>query len=298
MLLRAVSALFTGYCFEFAPVGSSGMKPEHLGVQHDIWSGSLAMKMQDNTILITGGGSGIGRALAEAFHKLGNRVVIAGRREAVLAETAAANPGMEFEPMDTANPESIQAAAGRILQRFPELNVVINNAGVQRFHDFAKTGLDEAAAKEEIETNIWGVMRVIDAFVPHLKTVRDASIVNVSSGLAFIPLAPFPVYCATKAFVHSFSVSLRHQLRDVGIRVVELAPPWVATDLGAKHPPEVMPEPISGTAPGPMPLDAFIAAAMEELASDKDELPVAQSKFLHASGVGERAAATFAMINH
>jgi uncharacterized oxidoreductase len=254
--------------------------------------------MQGNTILITGGGSGIGRGLAEAFHQLGNKVIIAGRREAVLAATAAASSGMEFVVLDAASAESIHAAAKTVVARFPELNVVINNAGVQRFHDIAEaSGLNEALATEEIDTNIWGVLRMTDAFLPHLMTKADAVIVNVSSGLAFVPLAQFPVYCATKAFVHSFCLSLRHQLKDSGVRVIELAPPWVATDLGATHPPEAMP-PGSGTAQGPMPLDAFIAEAMRELAGGEDELKVAGAKFLYAGGVGEKAAATFAMINH
>jgi uncharacterized oxidoreductase len=136
-----------------------------------------------------------------------------------------------------------------------------------------------------------------DAFLPHLKTKADAVIVNVSSGLAYVPLARFPVYCATKAFVHSYSTSLRHQLQSTGVRVVELAPPWVATDLHAMHPPEAEPEPGAGTAQGPMPLDAFIAAAMLELASGKDVLPVAGAKFLFGSGVGEKETVTFGMIN-
>ena len=257
------------------------------------------MKMLGNTILITGGGSGLGRGLAEAFHKLGNTVIIAGRREPVLAETASANPGMSFAVLDTANAESIAAFAPKILADFPDLNVVINNAGVQRYHHFAgDTGLDEAGAREEIDTNIWGVLRMTDAFLPHLKTKADAAIVTVSSGLAFVPLAQFPVYCATKAFVHSFCLSLRHQLKASSVRVIELAPPWVATDLGATHPPEAMPAPGSRTAPGPMPLDAFIAEAMRELATGEDELKVAGAKFLYAGGVGEKQAATIAMINH
>ena len=250
------------------------------------------MKMQGNTILITGGGSGIGRGLAEAFHKLGNKIVIAGRRESVLAATASANPGMEYEVMDTSNEESIVAAAAKIVKRFPELNVVVNNAGVQRVIDFG-AGYDDAAAQEEIATNISGVLRMTAAFLPHLKTKADAAIVNLSSGLAFVPMARFPVYSATKAFVHSFSMSLRLQLKKTGVRVIELAPPWVKTELDATHDAPTVHEGMS-----PMPLDAFIAAAMEELASDSDELKVAGAKFLYAGGVSEKQAATFEMINH
>ena len=119
-----------------------------------------------------------------------------------------------------------------------------------------------------------------------------ATIINVSSGLAFVPMARFPIYCATKAFVHSFTVSLRHQLKDTGVRVIELAPPWVATDLGGAH---ADPEPEPGR--GPMPLDAFIEAAMKDLASDAEELPVAGAKFLYGAGVGERFAAVFEDMN-
>ena len=252
------------------------------------------MKMQGNTILITGGGSGIGRGLAEAFHKLGNKVIIAGRREAVLQATAAANPGMEYEVLGTSNAESIRNAAAKVVSRFPELNVVVNNAGVQKVIDFAsEAGYDDAAAQEEINTNINGVLRMTAAFLPHLKTQADAAIVNLSSGLAFVPIARYPIYCATKAFVHSFSMSLRLQLAEAGVQVVELAPPWVATELDAAHTTPTVHEGMS-----PMPLADFIAAAMEELASGGDELKVAGAKFLYAGGVSEKQAATFEMINH
>jgi len=251
------------------------------------------MKLDGNTVFITGGGSGIGRGLAEAFHKRGNRVIIGGRRLAVLDQTVAANPGMEAIVIDTANRESIRAASSELIRRFPSLNVVINNAGVQRSVDFGGDAeVDEAAMAEEIDTNINGVLRVTAAFLPHMKTQGAAVIVNVSSGLAFVPMARFPVYCATKAFVHSFSLSLRHQLKNTGVRIVEVAPPWVATDLGAGHTPA---QPHGGLSP--MPLAAFIAAAMEELASDADELPVAGAKFLYNAGVGSQAAAVFGQIN-
>jgi uncharacterized oxidoreductase len=251
------------------------------------------MRTTGNTILITGGGSGIGRGLAEAFHKLGNHVIIGGRRHEVLEQTARANPGMEFLILDTTDRMSIQAAADQVTARFPELNVIINNAGVQRVIDFAADQpVDEGSVAEEINTNVLGVIGMVSAFLPHLKRTPAAVIINVSSGLAFVPIARFPVYCATKAFIHSFSMSLRHQLRDTGVRVVELAPPWVATELDSAHAPQA-----TNTGVKPMPLEAFINAAMVELASDSEELPVAGAKFLHSGGVGEKAAVTFAQLN-
>jgi uncharacterized oxidoreductase len=244
------------------------------------------MKMTGNTILITGGGSGIGGGLAKAFHALGNRVIVAGRRREVLAKS-----GMDFVLLDTKGRASIATAAAEVIGKFPDLNVVINNAGVQRLHDFSGP-VDEAAIDEEIQTNIMGVIGMTTAFLPHLKRKAAATIINVSSGLAFVPRADYPVYCATKAFVHSFTISLRHQLRKTSVRVIELAPPWVATDLGAGH--------TTSEAPpgrGPMPLDAFIDAAMKDLASDAEELPVAGARFLYNSGVGDKAGVAFAQMN-
>jgi uncharacterized oxidoreductase len=196
--------------------------------------------------------------------------------------------------MDTSDPASIQAATEKVLASYPSLNVVINNAGVQRYIDF-NAHYDETKALEEINTNILGVVRVTAAFLPHLKQQADAVVVNVSSGLAFVPMARYPVYCASKAFVHSFSLSLRHQLRETSVRVLELAPPWVESDLHETHPPEG--QPVAQPGRGPMPLNAFIAAAMEELASGNDELPVAGAKFMHAAAVGEKSGALFAGMN-
>jgi uncharacterized oxidoreductase len=251
------------------------------------------MNTTGNTIFITGGGSGIGRGLAEAFHKLGNKVIIGGRRESVLAATAAANPGMEFIVFDAASPESITAGAAELIRRFPTLNVVINNAGVQWQHNFAtETTLNEANVASEIDINILGVLRVSSAFLPHLKQQAAATIVNVTSGLAFTPMAVYPVYCATKAFVHSFSMSLRHQLRETPVRVVELVPPWVGTELAAAQP-----EQADHGEMKPMPLADFIAGAMEALATDGVELPIANAHFLHDSAVAPQAAEVFAMVN-
>jgi uncharacterized oxidoreductase len=253
------------------------------------------MQMTGNTIFITGGGSGIGRGLAEAFHKLGNQVIIGGRRREVLAETAAANPGMEYVVVDTMDAARIRAAAKELTSRWPKLNVVINNAGVQRIENFAEAPVHERDFEQEIETNIYGVLRVTNAFLSHLRQQPSATLINVSSGLAFLPLAQFPVYCATKAFVHSFSMSLRHQLRGTSVRVVELAPPWVRTDLDAQHPGSV---PSSSSGFGPMPLPEFIAAAMQDLATDADELPVAAgAKFLYSAGVSEKAKVVFEQMN-
>jgi uncharacterized oxidoreductase len=251
------------------------------------------MNIKGNTILITGGGSGIGRGLAEAFHKIGNQVIMAGRRRDVLEKTAAANPGMGTVVLDATKPESIRAAAQEVIRGYPNLNVVVNNAGVQYLHDFASDApLDEQGMGAEIDTNILRVIRVSSAFLPHLKSKPIATIINVSSGLAFLPLARYPIYCATKAFVHSFSMSLRHQLKKTNVRVVELAPPWVATDLDAHQGVTTSHEGMS-----PMPIPEFVAAAMQELQSDAEELPVAMSKFLYSAGVGEKAAATFEQIN-
>jgi uncharacterized oxidoreductase len=196
------------------------------------------MKMHSNTMFITGGGSGIGKGLAEAFHKLGNQVIIAGRREDVLKNTCAANPGMSYAVLDAANAASIRSVAESVTSKFPALNCVINNAGVQRYVNFSgNKPLDEKAMQEEIDTNLLGTIRGCAAFLPHLRTKEQATIINVSSGPALVPLSIFPVYCATKAAVHSFTLSLRHQLRDTKVTVIELIPPYVATDLGGPQAP-------------------------------------------------------------
>ena len=246
--------------------------------------GSNDMKMHSNSMFITGGGSGIGKGLAEAFHKLGNHVIIAGRREDVLKNTCAANPGMSYTVLDVAEAAGIRQVAESVTSKFPALNCVINNAGVQRYVDFSgKKPPDEKAIQEEIDTNLLGTIRGCAAFLPHLRSMEQATIINVSSGLALVPLSMFPVYCATKAAVHSFSLSLRHQLRETKVKLIELIPPYVATDLGGSQPPRI-------GAPTPMPLNEFIAAAMEGLASDADEVAVGPAKAFLAAHAGARAA--------
>lgn len=183
---------------------------------------------EPKTILITGGGTGIGKGLAQAFHQRGSKVIIGGRREAVLREVAEANPGMDHIVIDVADPASVAAAATSIAQRHPTLDCLINNAGVQHRIDFS--GQQQAspeALRWEIETNLIGLIQTTSAFLPQLLRQDAASVINVSSGLALTPLAGSAIYCATKAAVHSFSMSLRHQLKAKGVRVIEVMPPLV-----------------------------------------------------------------------
>ncbi len=164
--------------------------------------GDLLMQMRSNTIFITGGGSGIGRGLAEAFHKLGNQVIISGRRQAALTAVCEANPGMRSFGLDVTDLVAVREVAARMAEEFPDLNCVFNNAGVQKSLDFAsEEPLNEQAVLKEINTNLLGIIRVASAFLAHLRGKPGATLVNVSSGLAFVPLARFPVYCATKAAV-------------------------------------------------------------------------------------------------
>jgi len=250
------------------------------------------MKMHSNTIFITGGTSGIGKGLAEAFHRLGNQVLISGRREDRLQSVCAANPGMRHFVLDVTDLGSVRDTARKILEEFPGLNCVFNNSGVQRRHDFAAgKSIDDAAILAEIQTNLLGLIRVTAEFLPHLKNQQNAILLNVSSGLAFVPLAVFPVYCATKAAVHSFSQSLRHQLKDSKVKVIELIPPYVATELGggAQAPAVALRQ---------MPLETFVAETMKELAGDADEIAIGGAKNLFAASGPENVKKIFAEMNH
>jgi uncharacterized oxidoreductase len=250
------------------------------------------MRMHSNTVLITGGSSGIGRGLAEALQGLGNRVIVAARREDALRAICVANPGMRSVALDVTDPACIRDVAARVACEFPALNCVVNNAGIQRHHDFAGGGpLDDEAVVEEVNTNLLGVIRVASAFLPHLRGKPGATLVNVSSGLAFVPLARFPVYCATKAAVHSFTMSLRHQVRGTGVQVVELIPPYVATELGRDS------KAAGFSGPSPMPLGEFITEAMKGLESGADEVAVGTAKNLLAAAGDEPVRQAFSGMN-
>ena len=249
------------------------------------------MKMHSNTIFITGGTSGIGKGLAEAFHRLGNQVIISGRREDRLKNICAANPGMRYFVMDVTELSSIRNTARKVIEEFPGLNCAFNNSGMQRRHDFAAGKLiEDAAMLAEIQTNLIGLIRVTAEFLPQLKNQQDATLLNVSSGLAFVPLSVFPVYCATKAAVHSFSLSLRHQLRNSKVKVIELVPPYVATELGG-----------GSQAPAgalhQMPLETFIAETMKDLEGDADEIAIGGAKNLLAAPSPENVMKIFAGMN-
>lgn len=200
------------------------------------------MNLTGNTILITGGGSGIGRALAESFHALGNQVIIAGRRKQMLDETTAANPGMASAVLDIEDQAAIRSFAESVVKDFPALNVLINNAGIMRFEKLQAQQNDLADAEAMVVTNLLGPIRLTAALLPTLEKQPHSVVMNVSSGLAFVPLAPTPTYCATKAAIHSYTESLRYQLRQSSIEVLELIPPYVATDLlGGASDPRAMP---------------------------------------------------------
>lgn len=187
------------------------------------------MKTQGNTILITGGGSGIGRALAHRWHDLGNHVIVTGRRLSALEETIAGRERMHALELDIQDNAAIRQFARDIVAAFPALNVLINNAGIMRPEDL--TGVrDMADAEATITTNLLGPIRLTNALTDHLAARPDGAIINVTSGLAFVPLVTTPTYSATKAALHSYTMSLRQQLRG-RLEVIELVPPAVQTEL-------------------------------------------------------------------
>ena len=208
------------------------------------------MHMTGNTILVTGGGSGIGRALAEAFLALGNQVIIAGRRESLLKQVAEANPGLHYAVLDTTDEEGTQAVAAELIAAYPGLNAVIHCAGIMRGESL-RAGATELQAT--LATNLVGPIRLDGLLLGHFLKQPHAAIVTVSSGLAFVPLALTPSYCATKAAVHSYSQSLRYQLKGTAVKVHELVPPYVQTQLMGER---------QANDPHAMPLKDFIDEVM------------------------------------
>jgi uncharacterized oxidoreductase len=219
------------------------------------------MNTTDNTILITGGGSGIGRGLAEAFHRLGNQVIIAGRGQKSLDETIGANPGMKSATLNVSDPKSIQSFAAQVTKDFPSLNVLINMAGIMQPENLLEKPDDLSTAEKTITTNLLGPIRLTAALLPSLRKQPRATIMNVSSGLAFVPLAMTPTYCATKAAIHSYTQSLRYQLAATNVEVVELIPPYVQTTLMGDQ---------QANDPNAMPLNEFIDEVTSILTNEPD----------------------------
>lgn len=226
------------------------------------------MNHTGNTILITGGGSGIGRALAHRWHDLGNNVIVAGRRRDALEDTVAGRPGMAFQELDVTNREEIQRVAAPLIAEHPHLNVLVNCAGISELED-PTTARDLSRTDSIVRTNLLGPIGMVDAFVDHLKHRPNAAIIVVSSGTGFVPYPTAPTYSASKAALHSYTLSLRALLRE-SMQVIEIIPPQVATDLmnGLKE------------SPYSVPLDKFADDVMAQLIADptRDEIIVDEVK--------------------
>jgi uncharacterized oxidoreductase len=242
------------------------------------------MQLTNDTILITGGATGIGLELARVLAERGNEVIICGRRRERLDEAKRAYPALHVRVCDVADQRSREELLAFVEREFPRLNVLVNNAGVQHLVDFRNPDHLQRA-EEEIAINLLAPIHLTSLFLPLLQRQPHAAIVNVSSGLGFAPLARMPVYCATKAALHSLTMSLRHQLRETNVRVFEIIPPIVTSELGSAHRPPEM----NRTA---MPTDAAVAEMIDALERDELEYAVGEAKNLR-----EKREALFPFMN-
>ncbi len=235
------------------------------------------MRINGNTVFIPGATSGIGLALAVALHERGNEVIVGGRRTELLDRVTAEHPGIHAYRIDTSDAEDVAEVAKRVIAEHPEVNVLVPMAGIMRVEDWTDPAGFLGTAEQTVTTNVLGPIRLIAAFVEHLQTRPDATILTVSSGLAFAPLQVTPTYNASKAFIHMLSESIRLQLAGTGVRVVELEPPSVQTDLMPGHRENA----------DAMPLDEFVAEVVDLLETQPDatEIQVERVKFLR---YGER----------
>ncbi len=230
------------------------------------------MDISGNTVFIPGATSGIGLALALRLHEKGNTVIIGGRRGGRLDEISATHPGLRTVEIDVTDPAAIRRASAEVIEAHPDLNVLVTMAGVMRVEDWTDPAGFMATAEETVTTNLLGTIRLIGAFIEHLRTRPTATIMTVSSGLAFAPLRATPTYNATKAAIHQLSESLRLQLVDTTVQVVELVPPAVRTDLMPGH----------RENDSAMPLDDFADEVMTliEAQPEAREIQVERVKFL------------------
>jgi len=245
------------------------------------------MQISGNTILVTGGNSGLGRRFAEEFARRGNKVIITGRKQATIDEVVAANPGMKGYALDVQDAQAIRDFAARVTAEHPDLNVAIHNAGIMAAEDL--TAPDPQLAEDIVTTNLLGPIRLIAALMPHMLKQDRATIMTLSSGLAFVPLVKTPTYNATKAAIHSYTLSLREQLQDSNVEVIEIVPPGVQTDL------------MPGQADDPqmMPLEDYVAETMANF--EKQPTPaenaVARVDFLRKAAEEGRFERVFQLLN-
>ncbi len=245
------------------------------------------MKLEGNTILVTGGGSGIGAALAQRFHDLGNKVIVAGRRREALEHAIAGRPGMHIMTFDIDSAEGISSFAKALLAAHPDLNILINNAGIMRF-EALDAPRDLTDAEATITTNLLGPIRLTNALIGHLAAKPGSAIINVTSGLAFVPLTTTPTYNATKAALHSYSIAMREALKGK-TEVIELVPPAVQTGL----------TPGQETRPGYLPLAEFIDEVMSLFAKQPTpkEILVERVGFLRFAEAERRFDETLTQLN-
>ena len=235
------------------------------------------MQLSENTILITGATSGIGNAFALEFLKNNNTVIICGRREDRLNAIKNEYPGIITKVCDIADAKQREDLCVWAIENYPNLNILINNAGVQYAADLHKP-IDLEKLNNEVTTNFVAPVHLASLFTAHLKDKKNGAIINISSGLAFVPIAFMPVYCATKAAIHSFTLSLRFQLKNTDIKVFEIAPPAVDTELGHDRRED------KSQSHGGLPINEFIAEAMQAINDDLLEAPIANAKGLRAKG--------------
>jgi uncharacterized oxidoreductase len=242
-------------------------------------------------VLVTGGATGIGFSLAESFTKAGNDVIVCGRRKEKLEEAKSRLPQIHTMQCDLSVSRERQILHEWVISSFKGINILVNNAGIQRMIDFRKNPHELLGGEDEIETNLKAIIHLAAYFIPDFMKRKEAAILNVSSALAFVPLAVVPVYCATKAAVHSFSVSLRHQLRNTSIKVFEIIPPTVDTELdrGARE--------RRGQQYRGIPPSEVAVAVMKALEKDEYEIAVEQAQGMRAAAASDALDQIFQNMN-
>ena len=239
------------------------------------------MDVGGNTVLVTGGATGIGFALAEKFVNAGSVVIVCGRRKSKLEAAKQKLPALHVRQCDTSVESERRSLLRWATRRFPDLNILVNNAGIQRQMDFTSPTVNKPVSPkdDEVTINLAASIRLCALFAPVLLKRKKAAIVNISSGLAFVPIAMMPVYCATKAAIHSFTISLRHQLRGTSVRVIEAAPPTTDTELDASFAGEEE-QAYRGISP-----QEVAAAIMEGMKADKQEILIGQAQRLYQAAL-------------